>query len=174
MINHSLTCHKLPFLRQSTNLIMKVLILPLIFVFAFVFVTQAQSDIKLRIGAKLPRKYTNNSEGQIVTAPSQSRPFIRKTIAKVDYIIAFEEKSRKIRFIQTLDKDFRTSNGLHTGSKITLNQKQLNIYQNWHIFAPTTPDGWRPIVIGNEDSLNKLKNGETKTITIGGFIKGGN
>lgn len=153
---------------------MKVLFLPLVSIFLFVFVAEAQSDIKLKIGAKLPNKYVTESDGQIATHPNTFRPFIKKKIDNVQYTIAFEEKSRKIRFIHTTDKSFQTKNGLRVGSEISLSRNQLSVNPIWYIFAPTTSDGWRPIINASEESLSKLKDNETKTFIIGGFIKGGN
>ena len=107
-----------------------------------VFAPVQQSDIKLEIGAKLPRKYIPRKiTQQIATHPSQFRPYIRKTIADVDYIIAFDEKTREIRYIHTYDKDFRTVNGLRVGSVITFTREQLDIIPSWEIRAPATPDG---------------------------------
>ena len=162
---------------------MKVLFLTLVCLFAFNFVVLAQSNFKLEIGAELPRKYADKSKGQMATHPSQFRPFIIKTVAKVRYTIAFEEKSRRIRFIHTVDKNFRTANGLRVGSKITVSKNELSVYPSWYIFAPETSDEWLPIVGSDlpivlndkiEDSLSNLKDGETKTVTVLGFIKGGN
>jgi hypothetical protein len=138
-----------------------------------------QSDIKLSIGAKLPRKYVSAKIGKIATHPSQFRPYINKTIADVDYIIAFDEKTREIRYIHTADKDFRTVNGLRVGSKITITREKLEILPSWEIRAPATPDGWLPVVgldlpMLNRDFVEKLKDGEPAEMTISSFSKGGN
>lgn len=137
-------------------------------------VAGGQTNFKLKIGAKLPRKDAAESNSLIATHPSQTRPFIQKTICGVKYIIAFEEETRKIRFIHTLDRNFRTTMGLRVGSQLTVTRAQITIYPSWYILAPGTPDGWQPIVIGDEELLGKLKDGEGVTVTIGGFIKGGN
>jgi hypothetical protein len=145
-----------------------------------VFTPMLQSDIKLEIGAKLPRKYIPRKiTQQIATSPSQGRPYVRKTIADVDYIIAFNEESREIRYIQTYDKDFRTVNGLQVGSEITFTREQLDIFPSWEIRAPATPDGWYPVVAHDipmlgGDFVDKLKDGEPATMTIGSFSKGDN
>jgi hypothetical protein len=62
---------------------MKVLFLTLICAIALATTVVAQPDIKLKIGAKLPHKYLpgeEEEERRIATHPSQSRPFIEKTI----------------------------------------------------------------------------------------------
>ena len=162
---------------------MKVLFLSLICLVVFANVAVAQSEIKLKIGAKLPREYVKESQGQMATHPNQFRPFIRKTIADVNYIIAFDEENRKIRWIYTMDEDFCTAKGLCVGSKIKVTRDQLKIYPTWYIYAPITSDGWLPVVgsslldgfdENSENSLSNLKNGEIRTVEISGFQKGGN
>jgi hypothetical protein len=158
---------------------MKILFLTLIYLLAFSFVALAQPDIKFEIGAKLPRKYVLLSKGSIVTDASQTRPFIETTIDDVDYLIAFDQKTRKIKYIHTNDDDFRTVNGLTVDSEITFTREQLIIFPYWEIRAPATPDGWFP-VIGDDASpygtefIEKLKIGEKATTEISGFSKGGN
>ena len=151
---------------------MKVVCSFVVCLIALASVAVAQSDIKLKVGAKLPRKYVLESEGQMATHPSQFRPFIKKTIARVQYTIAFDEENRKIRYIHTLDRAFRTANGLHVGSKIQVSQKQLNSFGGWYTFAGTTPDGWQIISAETAASLGEWKENERKMITIGGFSKG--
>jgi len=156
---------------------MKVLFVSLICSVAFATTVVAQSDIKLKIGAKLPYKYLpreDKEERRIATHPSQSRPFIENTIAGVKYTIAFDEETRKIRYIHTMDRAFRTTNGLHVGSKIEVTQEQIHSFGGWYTFAGTTPDGWQIISAKDEASLGEWKEGQTKTIIIGGFSKGGN
>jgi hypothetical protein len=144
-------------------------------------VASAQSDIKLEIGAKLPRRYVPRRIKELMgTGPTQARPFIRKNIGGIEYYIAFEEKTRKIKYISTSDKNFYTMNGLHFGSEIIVTRDQLTIYPQWYIFAPATPDGWIPILdpLSGEEgnlrtSLSKLKGGEKTTIRIVSFIKSG-
>jgi len=153
---------------------MKVLCSIVVCVIAFASIGVAQSDIKLKVGAKLPRKYVLESEGQMATHPSQFRPFIKKTIARVKYTIAFDQENRKILYIHTLDKAFRTANGLHVGSKIKVTRKQIRSFGGWYTFAGSTPDGWQIISAESEASLGGWKESERKTITIGGFSKGGN
>lgn len=139
-----------------------------------------QSDIRLEVGAKLPRKYVSRKvTQQIATHPGQTRPYIHKTIANVDYLIAFDEKTREIRYIHTDDKDFHTVNGLRVGSAITFTREQLDIIPGWEIRAPATPDGWYPVVgvdlpmLGG-DFVEKLKDGVPTTMQIESFSKGEN
>jgi hypothetical protein len=155
----------------------KVLFLTLICAVTLATIVVAQSDLKLKIGAKLPHKYLpreDEEERRIATNTSQSRPFIEKAIAGVKYTIAYDEQTRKIRYIHTLDRAFRTKNGLHVGSNIEVTREEIHSFGGWYTFAGTTPDGWQIISAKDESSLGEWKEGETKTITIGGFSKGGN
>lgn len=145
-----------------------------------VFAPVQHSDIELEIGAKLsrkciPRKITQ----QIFTHSSQTRPYIPKTIADVDYTIAFDEKMREIRYIHTSDKDFTTLNGLRVGSEITFTREELLIFPGWEIRAPATPDGWYPVIAIDlptlaGDFIEKLKDGESTALTIVSCSKGEN
>ncbi|MBK8464469.1 MAG: hypothetical protein IPL32_01435 [Chloracidobacterium sp.] len=156
---------------------MKVLFLSLICLVAFTAAVVAQSDLKLKIGAKIPYQYLpteDETAPYIATHPSQFRPFIKKTIAGVTYTVAYDEESRKIRYIHTIDRTFRTKSGLSVGSKIVVTQKQVYSFGGWYTFAGKTSDGWQIISAEDETSLGEWKQGETKTITIGGFSKGGN
>ena len=145
--------------------------------FGFAFVPQ--DNIKLEVGAKLNRKYLPKKvTEQIATHPSQLRPFIRRKIAGAEYLIAYDEKSREIRYIHTTDKNFRTAVGLKVGSEIPVRREQLTAYPSWEVRAPITSDGWYPVV-GDDlpigyDLVGSFKDGETKMVTIVGFSKGGN
>ena len=158
---------------------MKRLTLFLLCFIAFALQVFAQSDIKLEIGAKLPRKYISGKERLTLTAAAQTRPFIEKTIGNVDYIIAFDEKTRKIKYIHTMDEDFRTSSRLKVDDEITFTREELEIFPYWEIRAPATPDGWFPVIasdmpMAGGDFIAKLKKGEKATMTVNGFSKGSN
>ena len=164
---------------------MKVLFLLLACFIALSSAASAQSEIKLELGAKLPRRYLpRNVKVGLVTSPTPgvpARPYIRKTVGGIEYDIAFEEKTRKIRYIATSDKNFRTQNGLGFGSEITVTRDQLRIGPWWwHILGPATPDGWLPVLdptAGEEGNLrralSKLKEGEKIAIRIVFFMKSG-
>lgn len=154
---------------------MKVLAALIVCLVSISSIAVAQSDIKLKIGAKLPRRYVLESEGHLMaTHPSQLRPFVEKTIARVKYAIAFDQDNRQIRYIHTVDRAFRTANGLRVGSQIKVTRKQIHSVGGWYTFAGTTPDGWQIISAQDEASLGEWKESERKTISIGGFSKGGN
>lgn len=158
---------------------MKVLFLFLACFLIFNFSVVAQSDIKLEIGAKLSRKYVSLSKSYMLTAANQTRPFIETTIYDVEYLIAFDQKTRKIKYIHTIDDNFRTANGLTVDSKITFTREELIIFPYWEVRAPATPDGWFPVIADDAspfgiDFITKLKKGEKATTEISGFSKGSN
>jgi hypothetical protein len=163
---------------------MKILFLFLVCFVALTPVASAQSDINLQINAKLPQRYVpRRIKEAMVTGPNHTpaRPFIRRTVGGIEYYIAFQEKTRKIKYIQTHDKNFQTENGLRAGSEIIVTKDQLTIGPWWwYILAPATPDGWLPVLdqlAGDEGNLRqllgKLKEGEKATIKIVSFIKSG-
>jgi hypothetical protein len=162
---------------------MKIVFIVLLGIMALMPITFAQANIKLKIGTKLPRKYLPKEDEQgkqIATHPSQFRPFIEKTVGQIKYLIAYDDKTYKIKYLETRDKRFKTGNGLQVGSKIEVTRDTLTIYGGWYIFAAPTPDGWRPIVgpelpmNENEKSLREMAVGEKRTVTIWAFTKGGN
>ncbi|MDQ3799159.1 MAG: hypothetical protein M3384_06905 [Acidobacteriota bacterium] len=158
---------------------MKILFLFLICVCGSISNVTAQSDIKLEIGAKLPRKYLSLEKGLIATHASQLRPFVEVTIGNVDYQIAFEKKTRKIKYIHTDDEDFRTVGGFSVDSEITFTREQLIIFPYWEIRAPAASDGWFPVIgfdisMQGKEFIEKLKAGEKATTEISGFSKGSN
>ena len=139
-----------------------------------------QPDIKLEIGAKLDPKYIPKKITQeIMTHPGQMRPFIERSVNRVKYTIAFDAKTREIKYINTDDPKFRTSNGLRVESEIALRREQLDVYPGWEIRAPATSDGWYPVVgvdlpLMGYEMLQNFKEGETKMLTISSFSKGDN
>lgn len=114
-----------------------------------------------------------------MTHPGQTRPFIDPSIDGIKYIIAFDEKTREIKYIYTNDKNFRTANGLRVSSEIPLTRAQIEIIPYWEIRAPVTPDGWYPVVGHDLPMLGfdldaSFKGNETRMVSITGFSKGGN
>jgi len=154
----------------------KSLLLAVVCIAAYSAAAIAQCNIKLKIGARLPVKCLpteDEDEKRIATHPSQSRPFIERMVGGVKYIIAFDEETHRIKFIHTIDRAFRTANGLRPGSEIKVPLKQITGgYGGWYTFAGRAPDGWDIII--DDLSLNDWKEGETRTVIIVGFKKGGN
>jgi len=153
---------------------MKLALLSLICLLSLAATTVAQSGIKLKIGATLPHRYLPREDDEhpvMASSESQVWPFIEAKVRGVKYIIGFDDGDHRIRFIHTIDRAFRTADGLHVGSKTQVTLDQLNVRHFWYTFAGTTRDGWQIIVADTEESLSNMKAGETRTVTIGGFSK---
>ncbi len=162
--------------------------LGIIFIFfsSFCF---CQSDIKLDIGNKIEKKLLSDSTNNfILTNQSQFRPYIRINKESVEYTIAYDKDSFEIRYIHTIDKNFRTSKGLTINSKISLKKDEIIIYPCWEIRSTISDNGWYPVIgfdapniISKKDTLimNPLTNNsfiasDYGTFKIIGFSKGGN
>jgi len=146
----------------------------------FALLLQPQPSVKLEIGAKLERKdLPKKITEEMMTHPAQTRPFIRRSIRGVEYKIAFDRKTREIKYIYTNDLKFRTKDGLRVLGEIPLTREQLDVIPYWEIRAPMTPDGWYPVV-GDDSKLfgfdltASFKGNEIRSVTILGFSKGGN
>jgi len=159
---------------------MRAIILSLLLIVAMPSFVATQSDIKLKIGAKLPRKDAPRKYNEMMrTATNQFRPFIKRTIGKIDYTIAYDERTREIKFIYTEDKNFHTVNGLNVGKEIIFTAAGPAYMDDWEILTYETPDGWSPHVTfagssAGREFLNKLKPGTQLPMNITGFSKGGN
>lgn len=95
-----------------------------------VLLVAPQTAIKLEIGTKLNRKYIPKKATKLIaTHPSQLRPFIERTIDGVKYVIAYDEKTREIKYIHTTDKKFRTVDGLRVLGELSLKREQLEFFQ---------------------------------------------
>lgn len=145
----------------------------------FSFVIPPQTGIKLEIGAKLSRKLLPKVvTEELMTHSGQTRPYIKRTIKDVEYLIAYDEKTREITYIHTSDKNFRTADGLRVMSEIPVKRDQLQAFPGWAIWAPMTSDGWYPVLEADvstiPDFIGGFKDDETKMVTIAGFAKGGN
>lgn len=166
---------------------MKVLFFVLI-IFLFSSATLAQTEIKLQIGTKLSRKFIPRESEETKTEIEVQRinvndfsPFVQRTINGVNYIIAYNEKTRKIEYTYTSDKNFVTENGLRVGTEFLATADQLTGCPSWHTYASETSDGWFPIVLPVEaDSSGfrwshslreKIRAGEAAQVEIIGFFK---
>ena len=58
-------------------------------------------------------------------------------------------------YIYTDDERFRTDEGLKVGDVIPVARETLIVVPSFAIYAPTTRDGWRPIV--GDDLLGKVR-----------------
>lgn len=157
---------------------MKLLFISLALVLAATVFAGAQTDIRLESGKKLPKKYVRDTANLFATDAAQTRPYIEVTIGQVDYDIAYEKETRKIKYIQTNDTDFKTSNGLRVGDEISILGKDIEILDYFQFRAPAGKDGWQPVIYGSmgfeREFVKNLYRTGGITTRIEGFVKGSN
>lgn len=154
----------------------------LLHLFLFTSVTsiavRAQNEIKLEINSKLPAKYAKESKGLTFTAASQMFPFVEITIREVDYVIAFDRESRKIKYIFTDDEDFQSDNGLRVDQEITFKWAEIDVLGYFQLRGPKDKNGWQPVIGGSSafdgDFLERVEKAGQLTTEIDGFAKGYN
>ena len=144
----------------------------------------SQSLSEFEIGNVIDKKYISDSSNNfILTHPSQIRPYIEITIDSIDYVVAYDDKTFKIKYIFTEDKNFATSEGLKVGSEISLRKEDVIIYPGWNVYSKSSDNLWNPIVGHNyyKDgdttrfiSKDTFKNQSVVTFKILGFSKGAN
>ena len=166
---------------------MKHLLILAVLILSFTSVLAQQSDIVLEVGAKLKKKHIPKRNLNLyMTHPSQLRPYIERKINGVNYVIAFDQKSREIKYISTHDTNFLSANGLKVGSYIENLIENLYVYPGWEIRAPKLADGWLPIVGFNGEvttsiegkdvstNVKKIDAGRNIKVKVTGFVKGSN
>ena len=141
------------------------------------FTTAADCKLNLKIGARIPVNCLpgQDEESQLIaTHPSQLRPYIKRTVSGIEYIVAYDEDTRRIKYIQTNDKAFRSTNGLQVGAEIKVSEEQVSGgCCGWYTFGGRTPDGW-DIIIADDVVVSPWQKGEIRIVMISGFKKGGN
>ena len=147
-----------------------------------------KNDIKLEVGSVLSAKYVPKKNRKLyLTHSAQLRPYIERNVAGIKYIIAYEDKSRVIKYISTNDKKFKSADGLQVDSYIEVKGEQIRAYPGWEVRGPETKDGWETLigfdskitVLGGENRVNPdqyppLQFGQTVKVKIIGFVKGAN
>lgn len=105
-------------------------------------------EIKFEIGSTLNSEFIQKSKigSWIATSSSQLRPYIERKIGGVDFLIAYAEESREIKYIATQDRKFKTASGLQVGHFIKVTKEQIYDYPGWKIHAMKTEDGWTPVI----------------------------
>ena len=156
---------------------MKLVLLTLCISILSVSVT-AQSDVKLKINSKLPSKYVKQSKGLTLTAASQMFPFIEITIKNVEYLIAFDDDDRKIKYIYTEDENFVDGHGRKVDQEITVKYEDIEILGDFQLRTKSDKNGWQA-VIGNSFAfsrgfLERVQRAGKLTTEIEGFAKGYN
>ncbi len=145
-----------------------------------IFAPVQKSNLRLEIGAKLKRNdVPKRTSEYTMTHSAQMRPFIRKIVDGVEYIVAYDSKSREIKYIHTKDKKFRTTSGLRVGANMNAPARQRIVYPCWEIRVPMTEDGWYPVLghdsrCATSSGLPRLDVSPEDSVEVIGFSKGGN
>jgi hypothetical protein len=99
------------------------------------------------IGAKFSKKWEVPAEPTLcMTHPAQMDPCVDRVFGGVKYQVAYSQATHLVSYLYTSDEKFRTMDGLKVGDLIPVTPETVRALPGWQIFAPTTPDGWRPIV----------------------------
>ena len=140
----------------------------------------AQTGIRLEINSKLPARYIKK-KGLIeftFTAAAQMFPYIEISIKQIDYLIAFDRKSRKIKYIYTTDEDFQSADGQKVGQEITVKWDDIRVLGYFQLRGPADKDGWEAVIGGSSafdgDFVEKVEKAGQLTTEIEGFVKGYN
>ena len=141
----------------------------------------------LQLGSKLKKKdIPTKSSDLYMTHPSQLRPYVKRIIDGVEYVIAYARKNREIRYVTTRDKNFKTMSGLKVGAYLETSREGIVSYPGWEIRAPITSDGWYPVVGFNGDvtvvkdsggqliKCEDMEAGQKMKLRVIGFSRGGN
>src|SRR5262245_7707360 len=159
---------------------MKIIYTLAFFFCAVVSYAQAdQSDVKL--DSVVPAKLAAGVRKYIFTHTNQWRPYIKRKVNGIEFTIAFSESSRKIVYVNTEDEKFKTQSGLRIGDWIEIKKEDFYVIPQREIRGPATLDGWEPVVGYDVEAIDrkpnlvdKLQPGETITLRILRFSKGGN
>ncbi|MDT8068765.1 MAG: hypothetical protein ROO76_11445 [Terriglobia bacterium] len=127
-------------------------------------------------------KISNDQRRLCMTHPAQLDPCFEHAFDGVLYTVAYDAQSKRVTYIYTKDRSFRTADGLKMGDEIAVSEKTVNAIPYWEIFGPSGSDGWKPIIGFNGEvklqdgsvlNLWGKKNGSsTGVATIEGFAKG--
>lgn len=133
-------------------------------IFILLFLNQGlASDIKLEIGWKVPDNLLNCKDKVPLyqTSTDIFDPFITEEIDDVFYTIAYDNESHLITYINTSDFDFNTKDNFRVGDIVELSRKQISFFPKWEIYAPTTIDGWKPVIgYDRPTKIHKYKSGQ--------------
>lgn len=114
---------------------------------------QEKEELKLEIGARVPAGELAEEKGArlYMTSSASLRPFIEREINKVTYVIAYDDKTRKIKYLSTDDPDFKSSQGLKVGDFLEVKGDHVYVMPGWEIRAPGGEDGWEPLIGFNSE-----------------------
>lgn len=137
-----------------------------------------QSEIRLDIGAKISSTLAKKSSYYTFTAASQMFPAVDVSINNVEYTIAFDKKTRKIKYIYTDDEDFKNSDGFRVGETKTFKWADLDVLGYFEVRGPEDKNGWQAVIGGSSafegHFLESFEKAGQFTTEIIGFAKGYN
>lgn len=111
-----------------------------------------------KIGAEMNRKWIQGDGHNLcMTHPAQLDPCVQQLFDGVRYTIGYSKETRRVTYLYTDDKNFRTADGLKVGDSIPISDDSVRALPGWHVEAPITRDGWRPIL--GYDQKIKLRDG---------------
>jgi hypothetical protein len=115
---------------------------------AFLFLpiaTFGQLNIGDRLnGTQIPK----NKNVECAATSSQIYPCVQGMTDKgiVFSIVGYDAKTKRIKYLYTIDEHFRTKEGLKVGDWIEVSEDQLIPVTGGFIYGPKTKDGWHIIV----------------------------
>lgn len=133
------------------------------------------------IGDQVNSKWVGRSRELCVTHSAQLDPCFEHSFNGIRFTVAYNDGTKKISYVSTMDQKFMTADALRIGSEIDVSSDTVIAFPGWQIFARPSADGWWP-VIGFADTV-KLKDGtvlklwnkqgsERGTAVVEAFAKG--
>jgi hypothetical protein len=122
----------------------------------------AQTDVGFRLkSTQVPKGNTN----ECAATPSQTYPCLQNvTLNGVRFsVIGYDRQTRRIKYLLTSDEHFVTKDGLRVGAFVEIAEDKLLSIRGWHIYGPTTMDGWHTIV-GSSLTEETLKSAAGSTV----------
>lgn len=115
---------------------------------AFLFLPIAAFG-QLNIGDRLTgTQISKNKNVECAATPSQTYPCVQGMTDKgiVFSIVGYDAKTKRIKYLYTIDEHFRTKEGLKVGDWIEVSEDQLIPVTGGFIYGPKTKEGWHIIV----------------------------
>jgi hypothetical protein len=180
--SHSLLWN-LALIRRKVLVVRNAIIALVLTVVGSVVVSGAAPEPVPTTGATAKKEWVKASKGHVcMTHPAQLDPCFEGVFDGVRYRVAYSDQTKRVSYLYTSDTKFRTADGLQVGGEISVTGQNVRALPGWEIWAPTTSDGWRPIIGFNAEV--KLKDGtllklsgkhdgsKAGTATIQGFSRG--
>jgi hypothetical protein len=93
-----------------------------------------------------------------MTSPAQLDPCFEHTYGGITFTVAFRSETKRVTYIFTTDKKFRTSEGLKILDEIPVTENSVRVWPGWQVEAAPTSDGWVPVISDYEMKV-RLSNG---------------